>query len=66
MTTKPMTAGEFAAALSAANLSKTDAAEVIGVNLRTVYRWLTGETRISVAYTVLIRERLATRFQLFR
>lgn len=66
MTTKPMTAGEFSAALSAANLSKTDAAEVIGVTLRTVYRWLNGETRISAAYTVLIRERLAARFQLLR
>lgn len=63
MAQNTMTPREFAAVLKAAGLSKVEAAKAIGVDLRTIYRWLTGDTRISVAYAALVRERLPVAFQ---
>jgi transcriptional regulator with XRE-family HTH domain len=49
-----MSAKEFRAVLTAAELSQSQAAKELGVSLRTVNRWACGKGTISVAMAQLI------------
>jgi transcriptional regulator with XRE-family HTH domain len=53
-----MTPDEFRARMEAAGLTERTAAEALGVNKNTVYRWLSGETPIAADKAALIRQRI--------
>ena len=53
-----MTLAEFDKLVKASKLSRTELAELLGVDRRTVIRWAMGDTPISVRNAVFIRAAL--------
>lgn len=49
---------DFRDLIAAAELNQSSAADRLGVNRRTVIRWLTGHTPINAAAAALIRSRI--------
>lgn len=58
-----MTKEDFAAVLESLGLGATAAGRLLGVNRRTVIRWLNGTTPISEPNALLVRHRTKNRKQ---